>query len=119
MSDANEKGEQASAFTISDLAREFSITPRTIRFWEDQGLLAPSRDGRNRVYTKRDRTRLKLALRGNKIVSVSLAEAVGENRKVDQDLIEVAIGILDKLKDTDKPKEVKEAVATRRAESGK
>lgn len=51
------------------------------------------------------------ALRGNKIVSVSLAEAIGENRKVDQDLIEVAIGILDKLKDTDKPKEVKEAVS--------
>jgi ATP-dependent phosphofructokinase / diphosphate-dependent phosphofructokinase len=46
------------------------------------------------------------ALRGNKIVSVSLAEAIGENRKVDQDLIEVAIGILDKLKDTDKSKEV-------------
>jgi hypothetical protein len=51
------------------------------------------------------------ALRGNKIVSVSLAEAIGENRKVDQDLIEVAIGILDKLKDTDKPKEAKEAVS--------
>ena len=50
------------------------------------------------------------ALRGNKIVSVSLAEATGENRKVDQDLIEVAIGILDKLKDTDKPKEAKQAV---------
>jgi 6-phosphofructokinase 1 len=51
------------------------------------------------------------ALRGNKIVSVSLAEAIGENRKVDQDLIEVAIGILDKLKDTDKPREVKETVS--------
>src|SRR5690349_17736560 len=51
------------------------------------------------------------ALRGNKIVSVSLAEATGENRKVDQDLIEVAIGILDKLKDTDKPKEAREAVS--------
>ncbi|MDE2584130.1 MAG: MerR family DNA-binding transcriptional regulator [Betaproteobacteria bacterium] len=73
MSDANEKGEQASAFTISDLAREFSITPRTIRFWEDQGLLAPSREGRNRVYTKRDRTRLKLALRGKRL-GLSLAE---------------------------------------------
>jgi ATP-dependent phosphofructokinase / diphosphate-dependent phosphofructokinase len=51
------------------------------------------------------------ALRGNKIVSVSLSEAIGENRKVDQDLIEVAIGILDKLKDTDKPNEVKEVVS--------
>ena len=50
------------------------------------------------------------ALRGNKIVSVSLAEATGQNRKVDQDLIEVAIGILDKLKDTDKAKEARETV---------
>lgn len=51
------------------------------------------------------------ALRGNKIVSVSLAEAIGENRKVDQDLIEVAIGILDKLKDTDKTRDARETVS--------
>lgn len=73
MSNASNTGEQAEAFTISDLAREFNITPRTIRFWEAQGLLAPSREGRNRVYTKRDRTRLKLALRGKRL-GLSLAE---------------------------------------------
>lgn len=62
-----------ATFSISDLAREFSITPRTIRFYEDQGLLAPRREGRTRVFTRRDRTRLKLALRGKRL-GFSLAE---------------------------------------------
>ena len=60
-------------FAISDLAREFDITPRTIRFWEDQGILAPQREGRNRVFTRRDRARLKMALRGKRL-GLSLAE---------------------------------------------
>lgn len=60
-------------FHISDLAREFGITPRTIRFWEDQGLLFPHRDGQTRVFSRRDRTRLKLALRGKRL-GLSLAE---------------------------------------------
>ncbi|MTW12920.1 MerR family transcriptional regulator [Pseudoduganella eburnea] len=63
-------------YTITELAREFDITPRAIRFYEDQGLLAPSREGaggRNRVYTPRDRTRLKLTLRGKRI-GLSLSE---------------------------------------------
>src|SRR6478735_11010261 len=54
-------------FSISDLAREFAITPRAIRFYEDQGLLAPRRDGQRRIYTPRDRTRLKLTLRGKRL----------------------------------------------------
>ncbi len=63
-------------YTITELAREFDITPRAIRFYEDQGLLSPSREGaggRNRVYTPRDRTRLKLTLRGKRI-GLSLSE---------------------------------------------
>lgn len=63
-------------FSISELAREFEITPRTIRFYEDQGLLAPRRTGpggRQRVYSQRDRTRLKLTLRGKRL-GLSLAE---------------------------------------------
>jgi len=60
-------------FTISDLAREFGITPRTIRFWEDQGILAPEREGSKRVFTRRDRARLKMALRGKRL-GLSLAE---------------------------------------------
>jgi DNA-binding transcriptional MerR regulator len=60
-------------YSITDLALEFSITPRTIRFWEDQGLLSPVRAGGRRVYSRRDRTRLKLALRGKRL-GLSLAE---------------------------------------------
>ena len=54
----------SSTLTIGELAREFDLTTRAIRFYEDCGLLAPQREGRNRVYTARDRTRLKLTLRG-------------------------------------------------------
>jgi DNA-binding transcriptional MerR regulator len=63
-------------YSISELAREFDVTPRTIRFYEDQGLLAPQRagaGGRQRVYSQRDRTRLKLTLRGKRL-GLSLAE---------------------------------------------
>ncbi len=56
-----------TSWTISELAREFDITPRTIRFYEDQGIVSPARDGRNRVYSTRDRARLKLALRGKRL----------------------------------------------------
>jgi len=62
-----------ATFSISDLAREFGITPRTIRFYEDQGLLAPRREGLTRIFTRRDRTRLKLAVRGKRL-GFSLAE---------------------------------------------
>ena len=65
--------QQATIFAISDLAREFGITPRTIRFWEDQGILAPQREGSKRVFTRRDRARLKMALRGKRL-GLSLAE---------------------------------------------
>ncbi|MDP1649748.1 MAG: MerR family DNA-binding transcriptional regulator [Rubrivivax sp.] len=60
-------------YTITELALEFDITPRAIRFYEDMGLLAPQRQGRNRVYTQRDRTRLKLTLRGKRL-GLSLQE---------------------------------------------
>ena len=60
-------------YTITELAREFDVTPRAIRFYEDQGLLKPSRAGRTRVYSKSDRTRLKLTLRGKRL-GLSLAE---------------------------------------------
>ena len=58
---------QRTEFSISELAREFDVTPRAIRFYEDQGLLAPRRDGQRRVYAPRDRTRLKLTLRGKRL----------------------------------------------------
>ncbi len=64
-------------YTISDLAREFDLTTRAMRFYEDMGLLQPERSGpqgRNRVYTARDRTRLKLTLRAKRL-GLSLTEA--------------------------------------------
>ena len=56
-----------SEYSIGDLAREFAVTPRAIRFYEDHGLLAPRRAGQRRIYSPRDRTRLKLTLRGKRL----------------------------------------------------
>jgi DNA-binding transcriptional MerR regulator len=64
---------ERAEFSISELAQEFDVTPRAIRFYEDQGLLAPRRDGQRRIYTPRDRTRLKLTLRGKRL-GLTLAE---------------------------------------------
>lgn len=64
-------------YSISDLAREFDLTTRAIRFYEDLGLLQPQRGGaggRSRVYSQRDRTRLKLTLRAKRL-GLSLGEA--------------------------------------------
>ena len=60
-------------FSIGELAREFDLTTRAIRFYEDCGLITPQRSGRNRVYSQRDRTRLKLTLRGKRL-GLTLAE---------------------------------------------
>ena len=60
-------------FSISELAQEFALTTRTIRFYEDEGLIAPTRSGRNRVYGARELTRLKLILRGKRL-GLSLIE---------------------------------------------
>ena len=57
----------AGLFTIGELATAFSLSPRAIRFYEDQGLLSPQRAGTTRVYTKRDRARLQLILRGKRL----------------------------------------------------
>lgn len=61
------KETERSEYSISELAREFDVTPRAIRFYEAQGLLAPKRAGQRRIYTSRDRTRLKLTLRGKRL----------------------------------------------------
>lgn len=56
-----------TTFTIGDLAREFGTTLRTLRFYEDKGLLHPKRDGQQRLYSRRDRARLNLILRGKRV----------------------------------------------------
>ena len=63
----------AKSFTITELAAEFDVTPRAICFYEDVGLLEFTRAGRNRVYSQRERTRLKLTLRGKRL-GLSLQE---------------------------------------------
>ncbi|WP_159819743.1 MerR family transcriptional regulator [Colwellia sp. 20A7] len=62
-----------TSYAIGELSKEFDITTRSIRFYEDQGLLMPSRKGQTRIYNQRDRVRLKLILRGKRL-GFSLAE---------------------------------------------
>ena len=79
----------AELFTIGELASSFALSPRAIRFYEDQGLLAPERAGTQRVYTKRDRARLQLILRGKRLgfsiadirEFLDLYDADGANRR--------------------------------------
>ncbi len=54
-------------YSIQQLSREFDLTPRALRFYEDKGLIAPARRGTTRLYSDRDRTRLRLALRGKRL----------------------------------------------------
>lgn len=56
-----------STFTIGELASEFGVTHRTLRFYEDKGLLCPRRQGQARIYSRRDRSRLKLVILGKRV----------------------------------------------------
>ncbi len=75
----NRPGETGDAeikskrYTISQLSKEFGVTARTLRFYEDKGLLNPAREGQNRIFSHRDRARLKLILQGKR-VGFSLSE---------------------------------------------
>jgi DNA-binding transcriptional MerR regulator len=64
-----------ATYTISELAREFGVTTRTIRFYEEKGLVTPRRQGQKRLYTAADRVRIKLILRGKRI-GMTLDESV-------------------------------------------
>lgn len=87
-----------ATYSISELAREFAVTPRTLRFYEDEGLLSPQRSGQKRIYRPRDRTRLKLILRGRRL-GFPLAEVrqiiglydapAGERRQLDHLLAQI------------------------------
>ncbi len=65
--DAAHHGLTDTFFSVTELARDLSITPRTVRFYEDKGLISPRRAGNIRVYTKRDRARMVLILRGKRL----------------------------------------------------
>lgn len=90
-----EKERMASTYSISDLAGEFDVTTRTIRFYEEKGLLNPSREGTRRIYSPADRTKLRLILRGKRL-GLSLDQSAeiilmygspGSNRKQLETLI--------------------------------
>ena len=68
-------GSSDQQFTISELSREFDISTRTIRFYEEKGFITPQRDGQRRIYSAADRTRIRLILRGKRI-GLTLAESV-------------------------------------------
>jgi len=68
--------DRVATYSISDLAREFALTTRAIRFYEDCGLVAPTRNGRARIYGERERVRIKLILRGKRL-GLALSE-IGE-----------------------------------------
>lgn len=63
----NTPSRAPTRFTIGQLAREFDVTARTLRFYEDKGLLSPDRQGQKRIYSRRDRARLKLILQGKRV----------------------------------------------------
>ena len=67
-------GGSSGSYSITDLSREFFVTPRTLRFYEEKGLLNPKRSGKNRIYSAGDRTRLRLILRGRQL-GLSLEES--------------------------------------------
>src|SRR5690349_14599931 len=123
-SNPNEMGEGAKFYTIGDLAREFGVTLRTLRFYEDRGLLSPRRDGTARIYDARDRERLSVILKGKQLgfTLTEIRAMVAEERagsgpamnlKLSLDQIESQIQHLEQQK-----KEIEEALAelqTRRA----
>lgn len=85
-----------TGYTITDLSREFGVTPRTLRFYEEKGLLSPFREGQNRIFSTADRTRLKLILRGKRLgfslgesaEIISMYDPASNNKKQLQALID-------------------------------
>ncbi len=114
---AGDPVEGAKQYTIGDLAREFGVTLRTLRFYEDRGLLSPRRDGTARIYDARDRERLSVILKGKQLgftlteIRAMLAEersgnGPAMNLKLSHDQIEDQIQHLEQQK-----KEIEEALA--------
>jgi len=105
LSFAAPRGDRAKTFTIGDLAREFGVTLRTLRFYEDRGLLSPRREGTARIYDARDRARLSVILKGKQLgftlteIRAMVAEERGEipaaNLKLSLDQVDDQIAHLE------------------------
>lgn len=93
-----------NTYSISDLSKEFDITTRSIRFYEDQGLLKPRRRGQTRIYTPKDKVRLKLILRGKRL-GFSLAETrrlfeLYDADKSSESQLKTMLSLIEEKKDT-------------------
>ncbi len=96
--------DDTRTFSISELAREFDVTTRSIRFYEDQGLLNPTRQGQHRIYSRQDRVRLKLTLRGKRL-GFSLAEIrelfdLYDADKSSRSQLQTMLGLVDDKRET-------------------
>ena len=112
-------GIPQDCFTIGDLSREYNVTLRALRFYEDKGLLAPKREGTSRLYSRADRTRLTLILKGKRfgftLAEISAMVALHEGRDdgklaLTQDKVQRQITALEKRRS-----EIDEAIAELRA----
>jgi DNA-binding transcriptional MerR regulator len=83
---ASHSGDRMRTYTIGDLAREFGVTLRTLRFYEDRGLLSPRREGLARIYDAQDRSRLAVILKGKRLgfTLTEIRAMVAEERQADQ-----------------------------------
>ncbi|MDQ0392576.1 MerR family transcriptional regulator [Labrys monachus] len=91
MADTDDAAVNAATYTIGDLAREFGVTLRTLRFYEDKGLLNPTRDNLTRLYSARDREHLQLILKGKRLgfTLVEIGEMIahhGEGKSASLDI---------------------------------
>lgn len=91
-------------FSIGEVAKEFDITTRSIRFYEDQGLLSPSRQGQTRIYSGKDKVRLKLILRGKRL-GFTLAETrrlfeLYDRDRSSQNQLATMLELIDEKKET-------------------
>ena len=95
-----EAGEGAKVYTIGDLAREFGVTLRTLRFYEDRGLLSPRRDGTARIYDARDRDRLSVILKGKQLgfTLTEIRAMVAEERSANGPALNLKLS-LDQIED--------------------
>ncbi len=116
-----ERGEGAKFYTIGDLAREFGVTLRTLRFYEDRGLLSPRRDGTARIYDARDRERLSVILKGKQLgfTLTEIRAMVAEERSGNKPAMNLKLSleqVEDQIRHLEQQKsEIEEALAELRA----